>query len=177
MRYSLIDSLRGRAAPLLIDIDERGCIVAAEYDFSSPYYVGVVFGHPEGDIVFGVDQPTRAQSLDLGSPEFVGLPYAAKKATIMNKLGYCPWIDFSDEPDELADTEECLDRWLAEILDGDEFISWIPREISECLPRYDLLSALDQATQKRFGLREVDIGGPASGGCWVIKTSRRHVRN
>lgn len=38
---SLIDSLRGRAAPLLIDIDERGCIVAAEYDLSSPYYVGV----------------------------------------------------------------------------------------------------------------------------------------
>lgn len=38
------------------------------------------------------------------------------------------------------------------------------------LPGYDLLSALDQATQKGLGLREADIGGPDSGGCWVIKT-------
>ena len=31
MTLSLIDSLRGRKEPLLIDIDEYGCIVAAEY--------------------------------------------------------------------------------------------------------------------------------------------------
>jgi len=170
MTLSLIDSLRGRKEPLLIDIDEYGCIVAAEYEFSSMYSVGVVFCHPEGDIDIGVDAPTRAEVLHVENPEFTALPDSAKKATIMEKLGYCPWIDDSDEPDERCDSEDCLARWLAENLEGDEFISWVPRELSEHLPGFDLLSTLDQATQKRLGLREVDIGGPASGGCWAVRT-------
>jgi hypothetical protein len=123
-----------------------------------------------GDIVIGMDPPTRAEVLHVENPEFAALPYSAKKATIMKELGYCPWIENTDEPDEQADSEDCLDRWLAQIVDWDEFVGWLPREMSQHLPGYDLLSALDRATQKRLGLREVDLGGPASGGCWAIKT-------
>ncbi len=170
MNPSLIDKLRGRAAPLLIDIDAYGRIVAAGYDFGTPHYYDVTFHHPEGDIIIGLDQPLRAQSLELRSPGFAALSYAAKKATIMEELGCYPWIEYSDEPDEQADTSDHLDRWLAEIVEGDEILNWLPGEMSEHLPGFEILSALDQATQKRLGLREVDRGGPASGGCWAVET-------
>jgi hypothetical protein len=177
MKPSLIDRLGGRAAPLLINIDEYGCIVAAECKFNTPYDVGVVFCHPEGDIVIGADRPSRAQFRGLDNPEFAALPYSAKKESVMAEFDFhededCPWIviDGNGEPVERTDNEDHLGRWLAEQVEWDECISWFPAWMSPHLPGYELLSALDQVTQERLGLCEVDIGGPASGGCCAIST-------
>jgi hypothetical protein len=64
---------------------------------------------------------------------------AAKKLIFSPRCG----SHNSDEPDEVADSEDHLDHWLAEIVVGNEFISWIPRgAMSQWLSSFGLLSTL-----------------------------------
>ena len=59
--------------------------------------------------------------------------------------------------------------WLAEPTESDDDLGWVPRRLSEYLPGFEIMDALSKEVQEKLGLREVDIGGMASGGCWAVK--------
>jgi hypothetical protein len=177
MAGSLTEALRGRSAPLLIDIDEHGCIVAADHHFNTSFEFGVAFPHPEGEIVVGFDRPTRAQSMGLDTPEFAASTYAEQKRAAMDEQwgsdiddADCPWVEIDATGGVLpaSDTEERLRAWLDEPEDSERVLGWHPR-VSQWLPGFEIMDAMGAAERKRHGLREVDIGGPTSGGCWAVQ--------
>jgi hypothetical protein len=159
----LTQILRGRKAPLMIDIS-NGVIVAASFEFGGPYEFGVVFSHPEGDIASGFDRPTNAEHWGLDTPAFASLSYEEKMEKIMDQVGDTPGNPSA------GDGEESLAAWLSEKIDWEQAENLSAKE-SEYTPGFEIMDALPDADRARLGLGRVDVGGPASGGCWVVKTS------
>lgn len=176
MDTRLIDILRNRSEPLKIIINEYECIAAASYEFSSPYSIGIVFVHPEGDIAIGADPPARADYRRLNDAAFEALDFSGKKQAVMEAFCFdenadCPWVELNARGDIVmsTDSEPRMLAWLAEPVDLDDDLDWVPRSLSQYLPGFEIMAALPVAMQKLLGLREVDIGGMGSGGCWAIE--------
>lgn len=176
MNTSLIDILRLRSEPLEITVDEYGCIAAANYDFGGPYSVGIVFVHSEGDIAIGADPPTRADYRWLNDAAFEALDFPGKKQAVMEAFGFeedadCPWVELNAEGGIVlaTDIEPRMLAWLAEPVELSDDLGWVPHSLSQYLPGFEIMAALPVAKQQRLGLREVDIGGMGSGGCWAVE--------
>ncbi len=162
---SLISALRGRSAPLPIDLED-GCIAAARCGYDGPYDFNITFHHPEGDIRMGLDAPTRAEYLGLNTPEFHALPYPEKRGKVLGEYdedGMWLTFDGDGEIEPSSDTEDRLTAWLSKRLEDEEAVCSWPEWLSQFLPGFEIYGALPEADRTRLGLRKIYLG--AAPGC------------
>lgn len=158
--------LRERKEPLSLAIDESGYIEAWRYAFEGPHDYKLMIWHPEGDLDFGFDAPTRRERYELDTPTLRGLSFETQKATLIDAIydlgddhllaDGMPWLD----------TEVGMSAWLDEQADSDDepLISEWDNQHRFGHPIYDVLMPKERA---QYGVRQGDAGGPGSGGCMV----------
>ena len=176
---SLIDSLNECNSRLEIKVDEsaHGCLEAANMEYSNNFRIGLVFIHDKGEIEYAADLPTRREYLVENMSGFddkgwAKLTYEEKKLVLSDHWVYESesWFKSNDnqEIDESADTEERLNQWLEVEMedDGDGDVdAYLCRNhrITESLPGSEIHDCLSEAERAEIGIRETDLGGPASG--------------
>jgi hypothetical protein len=148
--------LADRTEPLLVDIDEDGCIVAAHYEYGSQFYLGVVFRHSEGPIDLGVNPPSRREYYEDQIVGFSNMSSTAKRESLVK--------DGWKEEDDLPEDNEAFSNWLNESIDDYLIESWADTEgeLSEGTPGFLILDSLTESEASAHKLRRVDLGGPAS---------------
>jgi hypothetical protein len=145
-----------RSEPLLVDIDEYSCIVAAHYEYGSQFFLGVVFRHSEGPIDLGVDPPSRRAYYENQIRGFSDMSSEEVLASLM-EIG---WYADGDIPGDSA----AFSRWLEEPIDEFLIEYWADTqgELSEGAPGFLILDSLTESEASAHKLRRVDLGGPAS---------------
>ena len=172
----LIDNLRESNSRLRLELD-GDIINAPDVGYGENYDVSVVFYHDKGKIEYGADIPTRreylvAQMSGFADKGWAQLTYEEKKLVLSDHWVYESesWFKSNDnqEIDESADTEERLNQWLEVEMedDGDGDVdAYLCRNhrITESLPGSEIHDCLSEAERAEIGIRETDMGGPASG--------------
>jgi hypothetical protein len=183
----LLDKLSSYKLPMTITLGQGGAIEANNISFDGPWYFSVVFCHPEGDIVMGANLPIRAESFGISEKELKAAAYAELVKVVRDQTGAdcqdideCPWVDpeadgmsecFDDDGaflEETLELREALISWLSETdedaADNDAWCS----ELSEGLVGYAIREALPPDEVDRLGLKERDLGGPASSSARIV---------
>jgi hypothetical protein len=81
-----LTDLRQRKEPLSLAIDERGYAEAWKYSFEGPHVYNLMVWHPEGDLDFGFDDPTRRERYGVDTPAFRRLCHQAKTDHLLDAI-------------------------------------------------------------------------------------------
>jgi hypothetical protein len=164
---SWVKVLRKRKEPLSLAIEENGEIAFWKYSFDGPHVYNLMAWHPEGDIDFGCDEPTRRERYGLDTPSFKRLSYKSKKVRVAEALESLGHEYMLDDGLPWQDTEQGLNDWLAVnvIEDGIPEPPTTSAWDNQYLAGRPIHDALTPKERKLFGIAQWDIGGPASGGC------------
>lgn len=112
-------------------------------------------------------QPTEREFHDIKLPQRRIL-YARKRALVIDQADLdpdnLPWVEYNSAgiPVPGTDSAARLEAWLDERVSGERLENWIDGRISEYGVALDILEALPAAVLTVLGLREVNLGGPAS---------------
>jgi hypothetical protein len=159
------------ASRVLLALD-RGVIVAADFDYVDDNGLnGVIVRCDDGGSEsYLVDSPTMAEYYGLEWPE--GASYEEKKQAVMAAAGWdydeeCEWLQVEENGDALPEyeTDEVIDAWLDSLIsdvDIDRYLHFGERISTEYTPGFIIWDALTEEHRARLGLRESDLGGPAS---------------
>jgi hypothetical protein len=111
-----------------------------------------------------------AEYYGLELPE--GASYEQKKQAVMAAAGWdydeeCEWLQVDENGDALPEyeTDEVIDTWLSSLIsdvDIDRYLHFGERIATEYTPGFIIWDALTEEQRARLGLREADLGGPAS---------------
>ncbi len=180
----LLDQMKERSIPLEIEISDNGAVEAVNYDYGGSYVLSITFIHPEGDIVVGVDYPSRAERYEITAEQLATVPYE-KLADLATEytgdewryLDGCAWLTgqepeavncFDAEGKFVKATTELRDRlvqWLGEDDESAFEDAELYPEMSEGLVGFAILASLPPADVKRLGLKVGDLRGGPGGGC------------
>jgi len=159
--------LRKRKQPLSLAIEEGGEIAFWKYSFDGPHDYNLMVWHPEGDLDFGFDEPTRRERYGMDTSAFRRLCYRSKKTRLIEAMDGFGHDYMLEEGLPWRDTEEGLAEWLdARAVDECEeppISDWD----NQYRPGHLIYDALTPKERKLLGIRQGDAGGPASGGCMV----------
>jgi hypothetical protein len=156
---------------VLLTLD-RGVIVAADFSYVDDNGLnGVIVRCDDGGSEsYLVDSPTMAEYYGLELPE--GASYEQKKQAVMAAAGWdyeeeCEWLQVDENGDALPEyeTDEVIDAWLSSLIsdvDIDRYLHFGERIATEYTPGFIIWDALTEEQRARLGLRESDLGGPAS---------------
>jgi len=161
-----LQDLRKRKEPLSLAIDEQGYIEAWKYAFEGPHDYNLMIWHPEGDLDFGFDAPTRRERYGLDTPGFRRLSFEKQKARLIDAIYDLGDDHLLDDGPPWPDTEVGISEWLDETADEDDepLISEWDNQHRVGHPIYDALTPSERA---KYGVSQGDAGGPGSEGCMV----------
>ncbi len=160
---------------------EDGILIAKEYTYvdslgeagvavrcsDGSWSVHTIKAIPSERDYYGVQLPPR------------DLPFAEKRELVIEQAGldpdYLPWVEYDKAGDPLpeTDTEERLEAWLDSDVVGDRLETWGGGRTSEHGIALQILDVLSDAERRRLGMRQVDLGGPASSVPAVAMTGSR----
>jgi hypothetical protein len=161
-----LTDLRQRKQPLSLAIDEQGYVAAWKYSFEGPHDYNLMVWHPEGDLDFGFDDPTRRERYGVDTPVFRRLNYQAKKAHLLDVIADLGDEHLIEDGPPWKDSEKGMEEWLDQVFasEDDSPISEWDNQYCVGHPIYDALTPKERAA---YGIRQGNAGGPASDGCVV----------
>jgi hypothetical protein len=148
---------------------EDGVIIAKRYQYVSGGIMGITAFCNDGTWkLYAVDEnPTYRQYYGIDAPP--GSTYEETRKAVLDATGWSIEEEFqwakTDENGDLipgTDTEERLLTWLNSPVDRCHLETWGERECGEYAPGFELMARLPVEDVKRLGLRERNLGGPAS---------------
>jgi hypothetical protein len=161
-----LTDLRKRKEPLSLAIDEQGYVEAWKYSFEGPHVYNLMVWHPEGDLDFGFDDPTRRERYGVDTPAFRRLSSQAKTAHLLDAIADLGDDHLIEDGPPWEDSEKGMDEWLdqAFVSEDDSPVSEWDNRYRVGHPIYDALTPKERAA---YGIRQGNAGGPASDGCMV----------
>lgn len=155
---------------VLLTLYDGEVIVAKRFGFLSGELMGVRALCDDGTFrLFAVkSNPTNAEFHDIQAA--ADATYEEKKKAVEEATGWesedeLPWLDIEgdDEDDDGAtNLLERINTWLESEVELDELECWGARKAGEYVPGFELMDALSVDERDLLGLREQDMGGPAS---------------
>ena len=158
--------------PNLILTLDGSAISVKQYSWLSGEYIGCLAMRTDGSYVAFSEKasPTEAQYYGLEKmPK--SLSFDEKKIFVMEAVGISdeddlPWLEDDNDQASLSSEKEqlLLDQWLnreVPIID-DRLYVWGERTASQYAVGFEILNALSASDRTTLGLREIDLGGPAS---------------
>jgi hypothetical protein len=154
---------------VLLTLDDGDIIVAKRFGYVDGGLMGI---HAECDdgtfTLFAVkSNPTNAEFHEIEVP--ADASYEEKKKAVEDATGWesddeFPWLDTDENGDAVPgmDTLERINNWLNAEIELEMLEYWGQREAGEYAPGFALMDALSDDEQLALGLREQDLGGPAS---------------
>jgi hypothetical protein len=151
----------------------NGIIAARRFRWISGGLLGIDAMQTDGSSrLFAVtDEPTELMYLGLDE-NVLSLPYSKLKEILshifrpIDESDELPWLSYDDHGNPIAGQveSEAIIKWLTRKVEiGDErYESWGARSASEYAPGFEIMRSLSQLDIDTLGLREVDLGGPAS---------------
>ena len=150
---------------------EDGAIVAKRYSVVDGGLIGVAVLCDDGSTELFAEnaQPTYKEYYGIEMPD--DAEYEKKKLAVSEATGWkfpqeFPWLETDETGEAVSDAErdERLMIWLnsAIVDDYDLLERWGERTASQYAPGFALMRALSNGEISRLGMRERDLGGPAS---------------
>lgn len=165
---SWVKALRKRKEPLSLAIEEDGEVAFWKYSFNGPHDYNLMAWHPEGDLDFGFDEPTRRERYGFDTLSFKRSGYRTKKAQVIDTLKKLGNEHLLDKGIPWHDSEQGLNNWLDASPDEVEFPEPPVSEWdNQYRPGHPIHDALTPKERKLYGITQGDAGGPASDGCMV----------
>lgn len=169
---SWVKALRMRKEPLSLAIEENGEIAFWKYSFNGPHDYNLMAWHPEGDLDFGFDEPSRREHYRLDTPAFRRLGYRTKRARIIDLLeengadlgDVVPWQDTEQGLNEWLDSPPSLPCESELSLSGFAISEWD----NQYRPGHPIHDALTPGERKLLGIIQGDSAGPGSDGCMLV---------
>lgn len=157
-------ALRERTEPLSLALDEAGRIEFWKYSFDGPHDYNLMAWHPEGDLDFGFDEPTRRERFQLDTPTFKRLSYKTKRERLIEILESGGYMEILDGVVPWEDTEEGITKWL-DTPAGDDFDDLPVSEWdSQYRPGNLIFDELTPAERKKYGIAQADFSSPGGDG-------------
>lgn len=168
---ALYAELHARTRPLPIILGDHREIQGITKGFNATLDYSCVFDHPDRSIEIGFNSPPRKMLLRADTQKFARLSYAAKES-VLRKVAEKIGLPF-DEYDppwtrnmEGRSRDDAMKEWLegkcgGESADEEEFLIGVLAG-GEYLPGFAILDQMAQTDVYRLGMKELDIGGPAS---------------
>lgn len=151
----------------------NGIIAARRFRWVSGGLIGISAMQTDGSTrLYAVDEePTKLIFLGLDE-NILCLPYneikkiLLTKLYLMDELDELPWLNY-DKDGLLAEGQveaEAVVAWLKSkvSIDDDGYENWGAQSASEYAPGFEIMCQLSHQDIENLGLREVDLGGPAS---------------
>lgn len=153
--------------PLSLCIND-GCIAAVQFtEGDHPDGYVICFEHPQGDISLWFDRPTNAEFYEF-DPGCLQSDYASNRRIVYVACGFDasddpPWAEVDESGIALRSQEAQMAMldWLQAAV-SDDLVEGLADELSEFAPGLAIWEGMDESECKRFGLRRVNRGGPAS---------------
>jgi hypothetical protein len=155
--------LRRRKEPLRLAISEDGEIVAWKFSFDGDHDYNLVIWHPEGDLDFGYDEPSRGERLGVDAAAFRRLPYTKQKGRVLQAIVDSGVEHLLENGLPWRDGQRGMLRWLsAAPVIPDEFSPSISPCINEYLFGHAIHDGFTTKERKALGIQQRDIGGMGS---------------
>ncbi|ANP46075.1 hypothetical protein [Candidatus Viadribacter manganicus] len=153
------------SSPLEIKVDADRCIAIANWGSSRSFDVGMLILHGEGAMEVGRNSPTYGEYLGVPPELEPDRDYSAIAELAIDSFGDEHWLEDVESDADHGRRAAALRAWLGERMpiDWEAACDWLlDNGPSDRTPGFELESHMSKSDKEQFGVKIVDLGGPAS---------------